>query len=252
MWVTTESHHQLSLLFPLANRHRILWNISNSEQHLDIQLRKIHTNPSNVLAAIESELGDNGRSICTRCTTCKRNNLKTISLPPTPEGRHCGTFCHSCQSLTTTEQDAHFYNNTPFPMSIFDKKRIPPTSNESLRQPVTMELLLRHIRSIKSRTAPGDDGMLPELWKDGPPALLQILLDTINDSLRTGHIPDEWRHGTVRFLLKKDPSSLLTNWRPVCLLPTAYKIYASIINQRLRTIVERHNLLNPSQEGFRS
>jgi hypothetical protein len=251
MWVTVDTHHQLSLLLSLTNPSRILWNISNSEQHLDLASRSIQTNPLNILSAIESELGDNGRSICTRCIHCKKNSLKTISLPPADK-RRCATYCHTCRAITPTEQDTQHYDNPPFPAHILERKRIPPEAGESLRQPVTMDLLQKHIRNIKPGTAPGDDGMLTDLWRDAPPALLEVLLSSINDALSSGRIPDTWREGTVRFLLKKDPSSLLSNWRPVCLLATAYKIYASIINHRLKTIVERHRLLNPSQEGFRN
>eukprot|EP00961_Rhodomonas_salina_P083597 1123066-Rhodomonas_salina.1 len=91
---------------------------------------------------------------------------------------------------------------------------------------------------MKSRKAQGQDKMLPELWKEGPTSLLQTLCNAINNALITGKMPDEWRDGTIRFLLKKEPSTLLSNWRPVCLLATAYKVYAVIINHSLKTIVE--------------
>ena len=58
--------------------------------------------------------------------------------------------------------------------------------------------------------------------------------------------------GVVCFLLKRQPANNLTNWRPVCLLRVAYKIYAKVINSRLRRIAEKYGLLEFAQEGFRS
>ena len=41
------------------------------------------------------------------------------------------------------------------------------------------------------------------------------------------------------------------NYCPVVLLQACYKIYTSILTDRLYNIAERHNLLHDSQEGFR-
>ena len=42
-----------------------------------------------------------------------------------------------------------------------------------------------------------------------------------------------------------------SNYRPVCLQDTAYKILSAILTDRLYRLAERHGLLDPSQEGFR-
>lgn len=94
--------------------------------------------------------------------------------------------------------------------------------------------------------------MPPELCKDVPPTLITILTNVINEALKTRKIPDAWRGGTIRFLLKKQPDSEFKNWRPVVLLQVAYNIYARLITERLRDITEPHHLLSFPQEGFRS
>ena len=43
----------------------------------------------------------------------------------------------------------------------------------------------------------------------------------------------------------------LNNFRPIALLSVPYKLYTTIINNRLSTIMERHNLFSPEQTGFR-
>eukprot|EP00961_Rhodomonas_salina_P170452 2297600-Rhodomonas_salina.1 len=91
------------------------------------------------------------------------------------------------------EIDKTHYDQLPFPESILTDNKITNPATESLRTPVDLQLLRKTIQSFKSRKSPGDDGMLPELWKDAPDSLLQILLDNINLALQTGHIPDAWR-----------------------------------------------------------
>jgi hypothetical protein len=131
-------------------------------------------------------------------------------------------------------------------------RRIPLNTNETLKGVVTLPELRTHIKAMQERKSAGDDNFPPELWRDAPDSLLLPLLATINHSLLTGRMPDEWRGGIVRFLLKRDPSLCLSNWRPVCLLRIAYKIYSRIITSRLRALAEKYQLLEYVQEGFRS
>ena len=149
------------------------------------------------------------------------------------------------------EEDEDYYNDQPFPSAILGKgARIPDDASEMIRQPLTMDCLRDSISTIKPGTAPGKDGMFAEMWRDEPECLLQVLLDAINNTLRTGRMPDEWRGCTVRLLLKKEQSTMLCNWRPVCLLQLAYKIYARTINSRLKALADKYQLLTMVQEGF--
>ena len=43
-----------------------------------------------------------------------------------------------------------------------------------------------------------------------------------------------------------------TGYRPGCLLVKAYKCLSAIITDRLYRLAERHGLLDPLQEGFRT
>eukprot|EP00961_Rhodomonas_salina_P129076 1738956-Rhodomonas_salina.1 len=57
--------------------------------------------------------------------------------------------------------------------------------------------------------------------------------------------------GQIRLLFKKEPATNLRNWRPVCLLQMIYKLVSLVINDQLYVMVEKYNLLEGSQEGFR-
>ena len=259
-WITLDIHTDLHACILHSNANQ--WPITRIRstnitlEPLDI---KPETNNSNILASIEYELVTNARDIATKCTQCNNThhqhptlgNLIAISSEHNAT-RSTHNYCTNCKSTVEIKIDKAHYDKLPFPETILTDNKIPDNNTETLRTPVDLALLRATIRTFKSRKSAGDDGMLPELWKDAPDSLLNILLDNVNLALLTGKIPDEWRGGTIRFLLKKQPDDEFKNWRPVVLLRLAYKIYTKIINDRLRDMAERHGLLSQAQEGFRS
>jgi hypothetical protein len=63
-------------------------------------------------------------------------------------------------------------------------------------------------------------------------------------------LPNQWNDGTICPLCKKGDRLDCTNYGPITLLNVAYKIFATILNQRLVDIVE--SKLGDYQSGFRS
>ena len=104
-------------------------------------------------------------------------------------------------------------------------------------------------RSLKDK-APGDSGLLPQLWK----ALLteddtfQILKSLIHDFWRSETSPQQWLKGLLKILPKKGDLSLPDNHRGIMLLEAAYKIVTILLLNRLRPIAEK--LDHEQQCGF--
>ena len=99
--------------------------------------------------------------------------------------------------------------------------------------PVTLEELQQAITRMKSHKAPGPDEAPAELFKwldsHGEAALLDIFQEVWNK----GTIPQDWKHALVVTIYKgkgldTDPS----NYRPISLLNSMYKLFASIIQTR--------------------
>ena len=70
----------------------------------------------------------------------------------------------------------------------------------------------------------------------------------INDDFPVG-----WRHSIVLPVLKpgKDPKNA-ASYRPISLTPTLCKIMGKLVNTRIAYFVEKNNLLNNIQCGFRT
>ena len=62
---------------------------------------------------------------------------------------------------------------------------------------------------------------------------------------------EEWREGVVVPVVKRGVGKRVEDYTGVTLTQTAYKVYASVLAERLREEVEGKKLLPPSQAGFR-
>jgi len=115
---------------------------------------------------------------------------------------------------------------------------------------ISDEELKQSLKSMKNRKAAGPDGLNSELFKYGRPALSNRLLDLINKCWKERSIPEEWGQARVKSLFKKGKRDECSNYRGISLLNSGYKIYAKIITQHFKTILEY--ILFEEQNGFRT
>ena len=101
--------------------------------------------------------------------------------------------------------------------------------------PFTMSELNIVLRSLSSGRAPGPDSIPADMLKGSPYILKLFLLDHFNHCLSTSTVPDSWALSEVVMLVKKIQQDTrdLTNYRPISLTNTMYKIFASLLQKRL-------------------
>ena len=202
------------------------------------------------LCAWEHELATEGTATKGFCTRCESRDLLQLTAVRAESGRTMVTWCHDCAKFTDSrvraaDYEILFWNTDGIP-------RVSPDSRESLRETISMEDFEFLLRQLPNNRAPGPDGLPYELIKEAPNSLKSIILNCINKILTgTAVPPQSWLGGLVRFLLKKDEVTVISGYRPVCLLDTVYKLLSAVITDRLYRLAERHGLLDPSQEGFR-
>ena len=69
--------------------------------------------------------------------------------------------------------------------------------------------------------------------------------------LKTGIFPDSFKTSKIILLFKKGDYRLLTNYRPICLLPTISKIFKRVIYDQMYLYFNNNNLLADEQFGVR-
>ena len=106
------------------------------------------------------------------------------------------------------------------------------------------------ISKLNTNKTPGPDGAITELFKWLDDHTLEQLTDCLNVFWTEKQVPDSFTQAQVCCIYKKGAHDNPENYRPISLLNTSYKIFASIIQSRLANILEP--LLGDTQYGFRT
>lgn len=114
---------------------------------------------------------------------------------------------------------------------------------------ITIEELQEALKQLKNRKASGIDKINSELLKYGGMLLQWRLLHIINTCWQKLKIPNTWKVAEVISIFKKGDKKNCENYRGISLLCTMYKVYARIVNARIKAISEA--LLGEEQNGFR-
>ena len=77
---------------------------------------------------------------------------------------------------------------------------------------------------------------------------LKIIFENI---LETGIFPDQWKEANVTPAHTKNDKQIISNYRPISLLPIVAKVFERIIFKNLYNYLIANNLLTSNQSGFR-
>ena len=129
---------------------------------------------------------------------------------------------------------------------------IPPPCQNSLFLYSThnheMITIVKHLKSSKSS---GHDGISVYLLKQIINCIATPLSHIFNLSLSSGKCPNSLKLAKVIPIYKKDDPSLISNYRPISLLPCISKVLEKIVYKRLFNFLKQNKSLIPHQFGFR-
>ena len=117
---------------------------------------------------------------------------------------------------------------------------------------VTEEELKRTFFSIKPSKTPGYDNINVNVIKKIYEELKTSLMQIFNPSLSTGIFPDKIKIAKVSPIFKNGEKDLLTNYRPISVLPCFSKILERIMYDRLYSYFIENKILFKKQFRFRS
>jgi len=113
--------------------------------------------------------------------------------------------------------------------------------------------VLKLINSLKLRKGYGTDGIPNECLRHLPRRPLVHLTHLFNHCFRLSHFPSSWKEAKVITLPKPDKDSKYSqNLLPISLLSTTDKLFPKVILKIVQRHVEKNNLLNACQFGFRA
>jgi exonuclease III len=147
-----------------------------------------------------------------------------------------------------------------FKARITQKEQNPPWLNGtkpqistplSLCAPIGARELDKALARLANGKATGTEDIPAELLKAMPEAAKTELLAVMNLILAGGQIPAEWKRCTIYTIHKSGDTACCSNYRPIALLSVPYKLFATVLTERLTEFVEKNQILSNAQGGFR-
>lgn len=132
----------------------------------------------------------------------------------------------------------------------------------SLDKPFSESEVFCAIRKLRVGSAPGEDGILPDIVKTAADAVntnklrpnntvVTAITYLFNYMFSHEIWPDRWGTGIVTPLHKADSRLDPANYRPITLLSIMSKLFGSVVNARLQTFSEATGTISDEQGGFR-
>ena len=105
---------------------------------------------------------------------------------------------------------------------------------------------------MANRKTPGPDKIPNVILKNMPPRFHKLLLLLFKHCYKQKKIPKSWKTSLTILLYKKGNPHNLTNYRPIALANTIYKLFTSTLTSILSAYGEKYQILHDSQKGFRA
>lgn len=146
------------------------------------------------------------------------------------------------------EFDTNFYTNII--NSLADLEQTCRELN-GLNHEISESEIASVIKDAKLSKSVGLDNLPNEILKNE--ATIQVLTVLFRKIFANSVIPTIWKYG----ILKPIPKSSMTDpciplqYRGICLLSTVYKLFSNVLNKRIVSTAEEHDLFSDEQNGFR-
>ena len=131
-----------------------------------------------------------------------------------------------------------------------DSPKLSNEDKEILDRPLCIEELGKALASIDNDASPGLDGLPSSWYKFFYLRIKYYLFDSLNESIRDGHLSTTQKMGVISLLhkgkdLRKD---VIKNWRPITITNCDYKILSKCLAIRIQLVLGK--IIHHNQSGF--
>lgn len=117
---------------------------------------------------------------------------------------------------------------------------------------ITSEEVKLIIHKLKTKKAPGLDGITNLAIKNLPEKTIKDITTVAQSIFKQGYFPTAWKRAKVVMIPKKGNKKLFSSYRPISLLSGLSKLVEGLIACRLKAFLEDNNCLPNEQFGFRA
>ena len=115
---------------------------------------------------------------------------------------------------------------------------------------VDINCVLNLLRKQNPHKTMGPDKLHARILKELAEQIAEPLTHIYNASIKSGKVPDEWKHALVSAIFKKGDRNLPSNYRPISLTCHVCKILEKIIRDKIMQHLEANNVICSHQHGF--
>lgn len=164
-----------------------------------------------------------------------------IELPPTLQNpSEINDFFISVFTRNNSTHAADSYKNARFNENLVFK--FAPTDIKEINK----------ILSTFKSNASGEDQISLEMIKLCFPVIAPYLVHIFNICLEQGYFPAKWKNALIRPLPKINDPKLLSDLRPISLLPVLSKMLEKVVQLQISAYLSTNMLLPTHQSGFRA
>ena len=145
----------------------------------------------------------------------------------------------------------------PLESSTRDYTKTVEKTTLSKKRVMTKEYLKSRLKNYKVQSAklkagksPDGNGIRAEDIKDCNDETREMMRQIFNEVIkRNNFTPEEWKKVKIKVIYKKGDVEDVSNYRPICSLPSMYKLFSTIMYGRLYPMLDQYQA--EDQAGFR-
>ena len=115
---------------------------------------------------------------------------------------------------------------------------------------ITEKELNKHIVSLKSGKSAGPDRINNDMIKLGGSLLHSTIRKILNDIIKSGNYPNQWKENYIVPVHKSDKLDDPTNYRGIALANCLGKLLNKVLYDRIYSHLTKNNFWSPYQNGF--
>ena len=114
---------------------------------------------------------------------------------------------------------------------------------------ITLDEMLKYLKKCKNNVAPGSTGFTFDFYKLFWRDLKQFIIKSVEYSFENNRLSVSQRLGIISIIPKGEKDKrYLSNWRPLCLLNSLYKLVSGTIAERIKPAL--NSIIHGDQKGF--
>ena len=158
-------------------------------------------------------------------------------------------FYRNLYSCKDDQIDINSVSDFLGPVNLNEIPMLNNTERENMEGKITVQEMTNYLKKSKNNVAPGSSGFTNEFYKFFWRDIKFFVINSVDYAFEHNRLSVSQNLGIISIIPKGDKDKrYLTNWRPLTLLNTLYKLISGCIAERIKPALKK--IIHPDQKGF--